>query len=1259
MGHHAPPRSFPVPTSNPRSSARSPQEWAHSQFLESTTSLAVTTNTSHSSQIFSLSPLWKKRPSTSPARSSRILFPRTESKSPSDKALPPLPDAGLAPSLTRRLLSSAPLQSIDSRKSTTRISMDTYPHKVSNVSQANTTPTSTSALAHAALELGLTPVMPHTATDTPSLASSHSSMIRKAKSSQKLKPTDTPDDAFAINALVASSDHRRMRRLSFGSSNFLNFGELKTRGKDNDTDSAMASPKPLSRKGSFWSRKKAQSHRCTSQSHPAISASDVSCLTPKTPRIPMDSDLASSKGPSTDSQRRSHSRGLSRSLSECSFLSCSPPQDPSQSPPWRGRLHTAAKTRNAAELNDLQQRSRTEKLLPTSRPRAQTNPPLLHRLSFNIFSFATSPPSPNRQYPSTSAAITRSPPVQEPSSRVMASAKPDETPAAYVQRLLSTVSKVEIVGILASSAEPFYTQSLQIYIDRFDFIGDPLDVAMRKLLMNVSLPRETQQIDRVIEAFARQYLHCNPELFTSEDHPYILAFSLIMLHTDVFNKSNRRKMTKADYVRNTKLPGVATEVLECFYDNIVFAPFIFIEDPVEPNGQMSVITPDATQGWISSALSSPSLNTHGTGGNLLKSNKIDPYYLIVHNLLSPLRVDVSSYIPVESPYTYEGTAGPWDIDKLQFVFANADAPVTGGLDQCRESTETTVARSSTEQVADAIGCFSHTPTSSPEARSLKITKIGLLNRKDDVLEDGKKSTSRKWRQWSVLLTSSHLHFFRDLSFASVLLGRPESHYQRSNLPESVVVKPDESLTIRDSIAVYDKSYTKYENTMRFTMSDGRQILLQAPSEKELNEWISRINYASVFHTAQIRGRPRRMSGKMVRLAGIAAATSHLHDIQHRHQLAPVHHWDRDAPANESDAVSDEPTSNSTNQSRHPKMDSQLQDLGIPVAPEVDGADQLKATFDQVKADLAAEYWTSSENPSGGSEDSQVHNSPAIAPFPSRPRRAEAVALPSRAHVIRSRVKVLQDHIALAQLRLDTDLRLVRNIAILTPFQKTTRDRLRTALQVIAKRVIQARLNLVKLLCYHDTLCRDLNSEVRSWGEGKRIALQAAKQTLQKNSHAALSSVASRRDVRKRTDSDCTSSSGHSSSPCGSFHSAVEFGSEWVSASERLTFDSPNYDELPSSPRRNHRSHPSMLATEKDKDNYEARSSFASSAQVSSDMTHPCSNSESAVHEGQAHEQEEAEIWDKTRCAQRVSLVRLPSKLQMGKLLRSSGTTSII
>ena len=57
------------------------------------------------------------------------------------------------------------------------------------------------------------------------------------------------------------------------------------------------------------------------------------------------------------------------------------------------------------------------------------------------------------------------------------------------------------------------------------------------------------------------------------DHPYILSFSLIMLHTDAFNKSNKRKMTKADYIKNTKLVGVSAELLDVSNTVVTQLPF--------------------------------------------------------------------------------------------------------------------------------------------------------------------------------------------------------------------------------------------------------------------------------------------------------------------------------------------------------------------------------------------------------------------------------------------------------------------------------------------------------------------------------------------------------------------------------------------------------------------------------------------------------------------------------------------------------------
>lgn len=66
-------------------------------------------------------------------------------------------------------------------------------------------------------------------------------------------------------------------------------------------------------------------------------------------------------------------------------------------------------------------------------------------------------------------------------------------------------------------------------MQEYDFTDDPIDIALRKLLFYSHLPRETQQIDRVMEAFAGRYNECNPSLFSNSDQPYILAFSMIML----------------------------------------------------------------------------------------------------------------------------------------------------------------------------------------------------------------------------------------------------------------------------------------------------------------------------------------------------------------------------------------------------------------------------------------------------------------------------------------------------------------------------------------------------------------------------------------------------------------------------------------------------------------------------------------------------------------------------------------------------------
>lgn len=89
-------------------------------------------------------------------------------------------------------------------------------------------------------------------------------------------------------------------------------------------------------------------------------------------------------------------------------------------------------------------------------------------------------------------------------------------------------------------------------------------------------------------------------------------------------------------------------------------------------------------------------------------------------------------------------------------------------------------------------------------------------------------------------------------------------------------KPDAVLSLANTAAIYDavrrlacfmssatefahafwlQSYSKYRNVFRLVAPAGRQYLFQAHNEEELNSWLSAINFAAAFKSANIRIRP--------------------------------------------------------------------------------------------------------------------------------------------------------------------------------------------------------------------------------------------------------------------------------------------------------------------------------------------------------------------------------------------------------------------
>uniref|UniRef100_A0A4W4GEP7 SEC7 domain-containing protein n=1 Tax=Electrophorus electricus TaxID=8005 RepID=A0A4W4GEP7_ELEEL len=112
------------------------------------------------------------------------------------------------------------------------------------------------------------------------------------------------------------------------------------------------------------------------------------------------------------------------------------------------------------------------------------------------------------------------------------------------------------------------------YVDQMDFQGKDFVSALRMFLEGFRLPGEAQKIDRLMEKFAARYLECNQgqTLFASADTAYVLAYSIIMLTTDLHSPQVKNKMTKEQYIKMNRgindSKDLPEEYLSAIYDEI-------------------------------------------------------------------------------------------------------------------------------------------------------------------------------------------------------------------------------------------------------------------------------------------------------------------------------------------------------------------------------------------------------------------------------------------------------------------------------------------------------------------------------------------------------------------------------------------------------------------------------------------------------------------------------------------------------------------
>ncbi|KAF9354447.1 hypothetical protein BGX34_011018 [Mortierella sp. NVP85] len=451
-----------------------------------------------------------------------------------------------------------------------------------------------------------------------------------------------------------------------------------------------------------------------------------------------------------------------------------------------------------------------------------------------------------------------------------------EQPRQFLERIKETLSKAELANLLSKGCDPFHMAVLRIHMDSFDFRRDPIDLALRKFLLDFHFPKEAQQIDRVLEAFASRYHVCNPQLFRSGDVVYTIAFSLMLLHTDAHNRNVRHKMTKEQYVRQAKtIDGVNTipaDILEVLYDNITFLKFVYAEDELDVDGQrIAEVQPPTAAPWFSRRRNA-------------STQRSDSYTMIRHGSITHLAPDLSDLIPFRWPYYWKGTIEMVDNVQINNQFTRAPQISIPGLRPRLHGSSSASLKSPTRSEAgfhldgdhkerelkrdhSAQWAVKELEEGDDSCAQLKVVKSGILVRKIDI-EHGKKSSVRGWRELGVILSGSQLLFFTDTAWfqqqrATQIGFNPQAPpemdgFFATDLNGGTPPMPQALISTLDSIAVVDSSYQKYPHVFRLVCPNGKQYLLRAESEYEMNDWMAKINYASAFKTAGVRLRNYRV-----------------------------------------------------------------------------------------------------------------------------------------------------------------------------------------------------------------------------------------------------------------------------------------------------------------------------------------------------------------------------------------------------------------
>jgi brefeldin A-inhibited guanine nucleotide-exchange protein len=127
------------------------------------------------------------------------------------------------------------------------------------------------------------------------------------------------------------------------------------------------------------------------------------------------------------------------------------------------------------------------------------------------------------------------------SGKIVNPAEDSETAASQVAKFLydnrNTILNRKMIGEYLGGRDPFPSLARRKFTELQSFKDISISAALRSYLNTFRLPGEGQIVERYLEAFSKHYynetLNVTPQIFANEDAVYLVAYSMLMLNTEL------------------------------------------------------------------------------------------------------------------------------------------------------------------------------------------------------------------------------------------------------------------------------------------------------------------------------------------------------------------------------------------------------------------------------------------------------------------------------------------------------------------------------------------------------------------------------------------------------------------------------------------------------------------------------------------------------------------------------------------------------